>query len=94
MSDRFAVHQHLTVEAVVQRCASVRVEVSGVRGDRQWIDFRFADPAIAAEQAWTIAGWRDRRQPVTYVRGGVESALLDDEELFHRAFADDDLFRS
>jgi hypothetical protein len=83
---RLDVHQHLTVDGVRQTGSSVRVEVADRDGNRHWISFRFSDVEPAAVHAERLEQWKDRGTPLTYVRGDGHGALVDDEELFRRAY--------
>jgi hypothetical protein len=83
---RLDVHQHLVVDGVRQTGPSVRVEVADRDGNRHWIAFRFSDVAPAARHAARLNEWQDLRTPLTYVRGDGHGALVDDAEMFRRAY--------
>lgn len=83
---RLDVHQHLTVDGVRQDGPCVRVEVADRDGARHWISFRFSDIAPAEQHAARLEDWQQRGTSLTYVRGDGHGALVDDAELFRRAY--------
>ncbi|HEX7096115.1 MAG TPA: hypothetical protein VF183_09540 [Acidimicrobiales bacterium] len=85
---KFDIHQHLKVESVHHEGNQVRVEVQDATGATRWINFRFTDVEAASQHASTVDDWRVAGKRLTYVRGEATGALLDDEELFRAAFAD------
>ncbi|HEY3486272.1 MAG TPA: hypothetical protein VGK49_12860 [Ilumatobacteraceae bacterium] len=85
---RVRVHQDLTITAVDQRRDRVVIGVREPNGVLRRICFWFDDHARLAEYVDQLTGWMTSTRRLTYVTGGVSSALIDDAEAFRRAFDD------
>ncbi len=64
------------------------VEVADRLGRRHWIQFDFATFDESVSHADTMDHWRRERRPLTYVKGALDGALIDDEALFWSSFGD------
>ena len=83
------VFQDLLVTALSCDAHVLTVHVADAAGARKKIIFRFPDADVARDMADQVAGWRDSRQPVTYVRTGNDGALIVERDAFERAMGDD-----
>jgi hypothetical protein len=87
--NRFDLYQDLTINGVERDGTEVTARVLDTAMVDHWIRFRFEQPGAAdaheaALLAWQVAGTR-----LTYVRADKRGLLVDDEELFHRAYGDE-----
>jgi hypothetical protein len=87
-TQRFRVHQHLTITALARNGASVTIRVTDGNQERR-IAFALDDLHTARQAEGQLSGWRANRQQLTYVRRGDDGVLLDEDQLFHEAYGDD-----
>lgn len=87
--DRFDVFQDLTIRGVERDASEVTAHVLDVSGAEHWIRFRFDDPGAADAHEATLLAWNVAHTRLTYVRSASRGLLVDDEELFRRAYGDD-----
>ena len=86
--DRFDVFQDLTIQTVERADCEVTARVLDTAGDDHWIRFRFDDLAAADAHEATLLAWNVAGTRLTYVRAETRGLLIDDEELFRRAYGD------
>jgi hypothetical protein len=87
--ERFDVFQDLTINGVERVGCEVTARVlDNVLADH-WIRFRFDEPAAADSHEATLLSWQVAGTRLTYVRAGHRGLLVDDEELFRRAYGDE-----
>ena len=87
--DRFDVFQDLTIRDVERVECEVTAHVLDTAGAEHWIRFRFDDAGAADAHEATLLAWSVARTRLTYVRADTRGLLVDDEELFRRAYGDD-----
>jgi hypothetical protein len=88
-NDRFDVFQDLTINGVERSGCEVTARVLDTTQADHWIRFRFDEPAAADTHEATLLGWQVAGTRLTYVRTGSRGLLVDDEELFRRAYGDE-----
>jgi hypothetical protein len=86
--DRFDVFQDLTIQTVERDQGEVTAHVLDTAGAEHWIRFRFDDLAAADTHEATLLAWSVAGTRLTYVRADNRGLLIDDEELFRRAYGD------
>jgi hypothetical protein len=86
---RIEVHQHLMVEDVVVDGDDLCVTVATTLGDHHRVTFHHPDGAGLDAHLLTLRRWMYQCTPVTYVIGGVDGALIDEDAWFAAAFGDD-----
>jgi hypothetical protein len=83
---RLQVFQHLVVQSVHHDWCDVAIGVTDRSGRVDHITFTFSDPFAACDQRDRLLRWQAAQRPLTYVRGGPQAVLLDDEESFYGSF--------
>jgi hypothetical protein len=83
---RLQVFQNLVVQTVQQDLCDVAIGVLDGSGRRDEITFTFSDPFAACEQRDRLLRWKESQRRLTYIRGGAQAVLLDDEEAFYGSF--------
>jgi hypothetical protein len=86
---RIAVHQGLLVEDVTVEGDDLAVSVATHDGDHHRVTFHHAGGVGLDAHLVTLRRWMHHRTPVTYVIGGVDGALIDEDAWFAAAFGDD-----
>ena len=87
--ERFDVFQDLTIRDVERVGCEVTAHVVDTAQSQHWIRFRFDDDGAADAHETTLLAWTVASTRLTYVRADARGFLVDDEELFRRAYGDD-----
>ena len=88
-ADRFDLFQDLTINGVDRTGSEVTARVVDTAMAGHWIRFRFDETGAADAHEAALLAWQVASTRVTYVRAGKRGLLVDDEELFRRAYGDE-----
>ena len=83
---RITLRQDLRVLDVSTGGRSLTVVLAAPGGGRSQIRFEYGDDRSVSNHLTTIRRWMHRRTPLTHVRHGATSALIDDRARFEAAF--------
>ena len=79
--------QHLVIDEVSAIGSSLVVHLRDRDGQGNVVQYRFHDTLERLRHHNTLLLWQSAMTPLTYVRSSADGVLLDDEDLFWRAFA-------
>jgi hypothetical protein len=74
---------------VMEEGEAILVRLADGEGPRGTVEYRFIEAIERIEHFRTLRTWCDERTPLTYVRSNGSGVLLDDEDLFRRAYGEE-----
>jgi hypothetical protein len=86
MGARFELFQHQTVRAVSRTGCEVKVLIADPSGTPTWINWSFDDAETAKTRVRIVERWRRAETRLTYISRNGESALVDDAQMFKKAY--------